>query len=159
MPTESLLSTLCSLERALHDPSVRRNREHLVRLLHPEFRESAARGLNIPRHKSSITYSRKRMLQRCTLKDSQSSSWRRQWCCSLTSQPIFLLPANLSAMPNVRPFGGARPVAGRWCFTRARRLSRLKSMRRKNGFERSQGERQHAHCHVSLWSCSNRRAA
>lgn len=44
MPTDSLLSTLQSLERELHDPCVRCSRKRLATLLHPEFREFGRSG-------------------------------------------------------------------------------------------------------------------
>jgi hypothetical protein len=44
MPTDSLLSTLRSLELDLHDSRVRRSRERLATLLHPRFREFGRSG-------------------------------------------------------------------------------------------------------------------
>jgi hypothetical protein len=45
----SLLSILRSLECLLHDPGVRRDRERLVTLLHPEYREFGRSGVQYSR--------------------------------------------------------------------------------------------------------------
>jgi hypothetical protein len=47
--TDLLLSTLRSLERELHEPSVRCSRSRLETLLHPEFREFGRSGAEYSR--------------------------------------------------------------------------------------------------------------
>lgn len=82
MDHRSLLSTLCELERELHQPQCRGDRERLVQLLAPEFREFG---------RSGATYRRDDMLLRLPAETETPEIHAQDFAAHKLSDSIVLL--------------------------------------------------------------------
>jgi hypothetical protein len=77
-----LLETLRALEVALHQPSVRRDRGQLDRLLHPSFREFG---------RSGRTYDRAEMLAELPQEQQPAEIWSQDFTLQLLAEGSVLL--------------------------------------------------------------------
>jgi hypothetical protein len=77
-----LLETLRALEVALHQPSVRRDRGQLDRLLHPNFREFG---------RSGHTYDRAEMLVELPQEQQPAKIWSQDFTLQLLAEGSVLL--------------------------------------------------------------------